>query len=1063
MTFDAEKFLEGLKPFQRDTVEYVFGRFFDSTDPVDRFLVADEVGLGKTMVAKGLVAKLIERHLQEPGRRIDIVYICSNQAIAQQNFSKLAIVGRQRKAVTDRITTLPLHVAGLNEPVEGFGRGINVIPITPTTSLDLRSNVGRVDERALLWWLLSDERLVGRAMRSIGSRRVFTPPVADVASFAWRCDQINPARIDADLWRKFIEILRRKALDVPELNLENRPILQEVQDLASDFRYSDKRPCRSPWRERRIRVVGALRRALAESCVNALEPDLVILDEFQRFPKLLKPGEPTGELARQLFDYEGCKSLLLSATPYKMFSRARELDETHHAEFMVTTDFLLDDQARSQRLGSVMGSYRQALRAIAADGREPVERARNAVYDQLSRVMCRTERLGAAGSRNGMLDASPQPALEAKLAREDLYGYAELEHVARSLRTRDVVEFWKSAPYALNLMDDYALTREFVAQAGSEKPLPISHRLDPDAVRQYQALDPGNARLRGLLERLDEEDAWKCLWLPPALPYYTPAKPFNDATLATKRLVFSQWQVVPKAIAALTSYHVERRIFEHAGQAIENSAEGRKTVGSPLQWRPGGALSEVLLIAPGRKVARLTDPLVLAAARSADGGPARREDVLADAERAVATALRELGLPSAEGRADGAWYLVAMLRLDEAARPGSTREWLHSGALGGDEGSRAWDRHRARLESSLTSDEGMGAVPKDLARVLAYVGVGGPGTCALRALQRSQNGASDASAAVRALELSNALRLMLNLPESVSIVRGFANSRSRIQTTDEEIYWRAVLDYSIAGNLQSVLDEYVHVLAEWVGGSGEERLTRLVATAVEAVGVQAASLQARDISGEGRIEEEPLAFRSRFALRLDRGQGEDQKAVQRVDTVRKAFNSPFWPFVLTTTSIGQEGLDFHLYSHAVVHWNLPYNPVDLEQREGRVHRFKNHAVRRNLATVHRGDAFAEAPTDPWSSMFDAVLESDKGLRPFWIFPVNGGAQIERHVPAEPLSVDHHRLDELVRLMGMYRLAFGQPRQEEFVSALAAMGGIERPEELAIDLSPPSRSGRPPRA
>ena len=29
--------------------------------------------------------------------------------------------------------------------------------------------------------------------------------------------------------------------------------------------------------------------------------------------------------------------------------------------------------------------------------------------------------------------------------------------------------------------------------------------------------------------------------------------------------------------------------------------------------------------------------------------------------------------------------------------------------------------------------------------------------------------------------------------------------------------------------------------------------------------------------------------------------------------MREAFNSPFWPFILATTSVGQEGLDFHLY------------------------------------------------------------------------------------------------------------------------------------------------------
>ncbi|WP_339688870.1 helicase C-terminal domain-containing protein [uncultured Parasphingorhabdus sp.] len=53
--------------------------------------------------------------------------------------------------------------------------------------------------------------------------------------------------------------------------------------------------------------------------------------------------------------------------------------------------------------------------------------------------------------------------------------------------------------------------------------------------------------------------------------------------------------------------------------------------------------------------------------------------------------------------------------------------------------------------------------------------------------------------------------------------------------------------------------------------------------------------------------------------------------------------------VLATTSVGQEGLDFHFYWHRLVDRNLPNNPIDLEQREGRVHRFKNHATRMNVS------------------------------------------------------------------------------------------------------------------
>ena len=78
-------------------------------------------------------------------------------------------------------------------------------------------------------------------------------------------------------------------------------------------------------------------------------------------------------------------------------------------------------------------------------------------------------------------------------------------------------------------------------------------------------------------------------------------------------------------------------------------------------------------------------------------------------------------------------------------------------------------------------------------------------------------------------------------------------------------------------------------------------------------------------------------------------------------------NSPFRPFVLTSTSIGQEGLDFHPWCHRLVHWNLPGNPVDLEQREGRIHRYKGHAVRRNVAASHADEAFASwrAGDDIW--------------------------------------------------------------------------------------------------
>ncbi|WP_264001796.1 helicase-related protein, partial [Mycolicibacterium gadium] len=133
----------------------------------------------------------------------------------------------------------------------------------------------------------------------------------------------------------------------------------------------------------------------------------------------------------------------------------------------------------------------------------------------------------------------------------------------------------------------------------------------------------------------------------------------------------------------------------------------------------------------------------------------------------------------------------------------------------------------------------------------------------------------------------------------------------------------------------------------------------------------------------------------------------NEQAAQRESTIRTGFNSPFRPFVLASTSVGQEGLDFHTYSHAIVHWNLPNNPVDLEQREGRVHRYKGHAVRKNVADVYGAAALWSQTADPWRAMFEAAVHAreadDSDIKPFWIFTRPGGAVIERYVPALPLS------------------------------------------------------------
>jgi superfamily II DNA or RNA helicase len=97
---DSLTVLASLKPFQKRTVEFVYRRMYEDSSPAMKFLIADEVGLGKTLVAKGIIVKAIEK-MQRDGKigRIDIVYVCSNAAIARQNINRLNVSGEKGFAI----------------------------------------------------------------------------------------------------------------------------------------------------------------------------------------------------------------------------------------------------------------------------------------------------------------------------------------------------------------------------------------------------------------------------------------------------------------------------------------------------------------------------------------------------------------------------------------------------------------------------------------------------------------------------------------------------------------------------------------------------------------------------------------------------------------------------------------------------------------------------------------------------------------------------------------------------------------------------------------------------
>jgi hypothetical protein len=71
--------------------------------------------------------------------------------------------------------------------------------------------------------------------------------------------------------------------------------------------------------------------------------------------------------------------------------------------------------------------------------------------------------------------------------------------------------------------------------------------------------------------------------------------------------------------------------------------------------------------------------------------------------------------------------------------------------------------------------------------------------------------------------------------------------------------------------------------------------------------------------------------------------------------------------------------------------------------------------------------------------------------PYWVYTVQDGARIERHVPTLPLSRDHARMGDLRRSLAAYRMVFGQARQEDLVAYLLSRFPEEEISRIARDL------------
>jgi hypothetical protein len=1100
--------LDGLKDFQINSVEHLYNQLY--INDRKRVLLADEVGLGKTIVAKGIIAKAYQNYLDTADKKsnptFNVVYICSNLALAKQNISKLNFTGDRNNVddTVDRLTYLAYKPLKQNNT-------FLIQALTPSISFESRSNYGEINERAIIFNLITYYQKFNKDSGRYNGLRNILQGKANKDNWLQRINAEYNHNLRNDLYGKYVARLR----DVYFTSSNARKAFSEFFDgksisiwdglakLAEQINGYNKHQYN--FLEEVIRI---LRKELSKACLEYLGADIFILDEFQRFSNIIKLDDTSGtneaiEIARTVFEMKDAKTLLLSATPFKPYTSGYDHlnGEVHQKEFDDVLKFLLNlkgDEQDWMELSDTRKEFFNYLinpKLLTGDTASAVK-VKKQLEQKYLQVMLRTERLLASEDNNAlvsdMLNSKSSTTSTIKITPDDINDFVALDRLTVYLndtiksKLPVPVEYVKSCPFALSYLQDYQHHKKLtlaLADKSSEliKLLKDTKQLwlDTKAIDSYRNLLPSsklpNAKIRLLVDEAIGKHGWKLLWIPPSTTYYKSKGVFNEIKGFSKTLVFSAWQMVPRMISTLLSYEVERNCIATAYTA-EEKVEGvyfkkkatDKRKPSPQIVFPTSSTDKMPLRLvnfiykyPCKYLATVFDPLQYAGKHLSEG------EILKLIEGILYEAINEIvnKYANSENQAlQRRWEFALPILLDKQSDSNDAKEWFNEidainttiieadDEFGYAEESNS-EKKYMQYAKGLYFDTASIELPrlpadkiKELVQFVAKLTLGSAAIAAIRALDRLTINKQYLLNA--AYEIGNGFITLFNKPESVSVVK---------LTSKEENYIEDVLQYSIQGNIQAMLDEYIYMLSDSENLSNCSDIAEQI---VDILSVKTSNVKIDDyktiIASANNIAREKN-MRCHYAVGFSGNKMASRK--NKEINIRQAFNSPFRPFVLASTSIGQEGLDFHLYCKKIFHWNLPHNPIDFEQREGRINRYKALVIRQNLVDKYNAEVLATADiTEYWNTLFETASKEKEGnksksdLVPFWHTETNSNIKIERFVPLLPFSRDIDKYKNLLKVLTYYRLTFGQARQDELIHALDDGIDKELINELLINLS-----------
>lgn len=1054
--------MASLKDFQRATVERIDYLFRNGQD---RLLVADEVGMGKTMIAKGVIAKFAKLRYEEGDDLVKVVYICSNQSIANQNIEDLDIYKTGYDDVANTRLSMQ-HLMIKKSEDDNKGKYLQLIPLTPQTSFKQTAGKGNVNERFIMFLVLKQMPI----FKSVNDE--LEEMLCSGANDSWNYwkdrDESNYTSSNYNyktLVNKYENYNYRSENDVNnifnQLEAHYNDLLRDIESYLKSNKKDD---------EREKNFIILLRQTFAAISVNMLNPDLVIMDEFQRFQFLLNGQDcETKTLTDKFFNpvnnsiANKIRVLLLSATPYKLYSTLEELGDNNndepYKEFNHVMKFLNNDENKYNHFCNVWGNYSNSLKQLNSKSLDILKNSKNNAELAMYNTVCRTERISVMDNGDFIDDHTKNEPLEIKNA--DILAHVD---VARLLSNTDLginfpIDYIKSCPFALSYMNKYETKQKIRKYFDMNKKKVAFAKskllwLNKKDIKKYKEINGVNARLERLKDEVfNKQNTSLLLWMPPCKPYYNFDGVFRNKENCSKILIFSSWEMVPRMIGTLISYEEERKtIFQ---LIKENNVEKKTKNKNVIQINyfkhkyPSQRLVEknhasLGLLYPSKKLSNLYNPIEF----YRNGYDIEKiESIISNQIEKLIDKYKIKDHENKQGHEDLRWYYIIPMLLDGI----DYVQQLNSSIF------------YNFIEILKDKNFKLGKIPKDIIDVLTNMCIASPANCCLRIF----------NSAPISFDIANNFIKYFNSPEATAIID------LAVKKSDDEgsNHWKNTLVYCKQGNIQAMLDEYIHLITKGKGiptGNTEDdikKTNKIVKKISDVLSLSNATYKIesfddfelkvntrKNAKNKKEIEETGSSLRTHFATAFSRNESKENEKTDRKDALRTAFNSPFWPFVLASTSIGQEGLDFHLYCRKIMHWNLPNNPIDLEQREGRINRYKCLAVRQNIVEKYGNTIIGENTTDIWNDLFNAAAaerkDSQSELIPFWCFGADQKIKIERILALYPMSIDENKYERLIKVLSLYRLTMGQARQEDLLSHI--IKNIENPEILKdyfINLSP----------